>query len=33
MHLLLKGDAMVFAVDEEGATSETAVCYVPRPPK
>jgi len=32
-HLLLNGDATVWAVDDEGAVSAVAVCYVPRPPK
>jgi hypothetical protein len=31
--ILLKGDAKVYAVDNEGAQSTAAVCYVPRPPK
>jgi len=33
VHLLLNGDATVQAVDNEGAVSAVAVCYVPRPPK
>ena len=32
-HILLNGDARVFAVDNENASSEVAICYVPRPPK
>jgi hypothetical protein len=32
-HLLLNGDAKVWAVDNEGALSAVAICYVPRPPK
>jgi hypothetical protein len=32
-HLLLRGDAKVYAVDDEGAQSAVAFCYVPRPPK
>ena len=32
-HVLINGDARVFAVDNEGAASTDAICYVPRPPK
>lgn len=32
-HILINGDARVFAVDNEGAVSADAICYVPRPPK
>jgi hypothetical protein len=32
-HLLLNGDARVWAVDDEGAMSTIVFCYVPRPPK
>jgi hypothetical protein len=32
-HVILNGDARVYAVDAEGAVSADAVCYVPRPPK
>lgn len=32
-HILLNGDARVFAVDNEDAVSADAICYVPRPPK
>lgn len=31
--ILLKGDAKVWAVDDEGASSAVAYCYVPRAPK
>jgi len=32
-HIFLKGDARVFAVDDEGLPSTEVICYVPRPPK
>lgn len=32
-HILLNGDARVYAVDNEGAVSIGQICYVPRPPK
>lgn len=32
-HVLLNGDARVYAVDGEGGVSADAFCYVPRPPK
>jgi hypothetical protein len=32
-HIFLKGDARVFAVDDEGLGSTEVICYVPRPPK
>ena len=32
-HILLNGDARVYAVDNEGAVSTSQICYVPRPPK
>lgn len=32
-HVMLNGDAKVYAMDDEGATSTIVYCYVPRPPK
>jgi hypothetical protein len=32
-HVMLNGDARVYAVDNEGGVSADQVCYVPRPPK
>jgi len=32
-HILLNGDAKVYAVDSEGGVSAVVYCYVPRPPK
>ena len=32
-HIMLNGDARVYAVDNEGAVSTSQICFVPRPPK